>query len=151
MTDQQNPASAPAPKGGGFRMPSIKSMVGLAVGTTLYYLMSRFLGVHVEVWMGINTFTDPRWFAAVAVVPALSGFVTGFISGRHGKWYGMLPVALLHPADYFTVLGSANSQLVVLSPGLFVFFMIIMLELGMMGGWTAEVIRARVGGEDKRA
>ncbi len=132
-------------------MPSIIGLLGIAVGVTVYYFMARGLGVHVEVWEGVNTFTNFRWFSAVALVPVVSGFITGIIAGHNGKWYGMIPVALLHPADYFTTLGTASADVTVLGPALFVFFMIIMLELGLMAGWAAEVIRARLSGEDKRA
>ncbi len=142
---------APKPKGGWIRMPSSLALLGIAVGVTLYYFMARGVGVHVEIWEGVNTFTNFRWFAAVALVPAVSGFVTGIIAGHNGKWYGMVPVALMHPADYFATLDSAGAGVTVLSPGLFIFFMIIMLELGLMAGWVAEMVRARISGEDKRA
>ena len=141
---------APAPEGG-YLMPSTAAFLGIAVGATVYFLLSKALGVHVEVWQGINTFTNPKWFAAVAVVPALSGFVTGIIAGHHGKWYAMIPVLLLHSADYAKLYNTPGAEQVVLGYGLFIFFMIIMLELALMAGWGGELIRARKAGEDARA
>ncbi|MBI5136317.1 MAG: hypothetical protein HZA24_03155 [Nitrospirae bacterium] len=133
------------------RMPPTMALLGMALGGTVYYMLIKLLGVHVEVWQGVNTFTNPRWFAVTAVAPALSGFVTGIVAGHNGKWYAMAPVAVLHTSDYLETVRMATGQLTVLGPVLFVFFMIVMLELALMAGWGAELLRARMAGKDVRA
>lgn len=125
--------------------------LGVVVGCAVYVALSRFFAVPVEVWNGPETFTQPAWMANVALVPAVSGFVAGIIAGQHGKWYGMFPVTLVHTADYFTLSHRAAPDVHVLGPGLFVFFMLVMMELALMAGWGAEVLRNRLAGKDVRA
>lgn len=125
--------------------------LGIAVGCTVYYGLSRLFAVPVEVWSGVSTFTDPVWFAQVAVAPAVAGFVTGLICGHNGKWLAMLPVAVIHTADYYALTATANPEVHVLGVGLFVFFMIVMLELALMAGWGAEILRDRIAGRNVRA
>jgi hypothetical protein len=131
--------------------PATSVLLGIALGATVYYVLIKLLGVHIEIWRGVNTFTSARWFAATAIAPAVAGFVTGIVAGHNGKWYAMVPVALLHTADYMETVRMATGQVTVLGPGLFVFLMIVMLELALMAGWGAEVLRARMGGQDARA
>jgi hypothetical protein len=125
--------------------------LGIAVGCLVYFALSRVISTPVEVWNGADTFTDPMWFAAVAVTPAVSGFVTGLICGHNGKWFGMFPVTLIHSAEYYLLLKDPNPEAQVLGVGLFVFFMIVMLELALMAAWGAEILRQRLAGRDVRA
>lgn len=144
------PADAEAAGGRG-ALAALMVPLGIALGCAVYYALVRTVGAPVEVWKGVETFTDPRWFTAVTFIPAIAGLVTGLIVGDHGKWYGMLPVAILHPLDYFRLAGGANPEVHVLGFGLFVFYMLVMLELGMMAGWGAEILRHRIRGRDVRA
>lgn len=141
-------AEAGARRGGprGLMVP-----LGLVAGCAVYFALDRAFGVPVEVWDGVFTFTNPLWFANVAVTPAVAGFVAGIITGEHGKWFGMVPVAVIHTADYFALAGAADPDVHVLGFALFVFFMLVMLELGMMAGWGAEIIRHRMAGRNVRA
>jgi hypothetical protein len=125
--------------------------LGILLGCVAYWVLMGVVGVPVEVWEGVETFTQPRWFAAVAFVPAVAGLVTGVIAGDHGKWYGMLPVAIMHPVEYFRLASGANPDVHVLGFGLFVFFMLVMLELGLMAGWAGEIFRHRLKGREVRA
>ena len=125
--------------------------IGIVAGCAVYWALARAFGAPVEVWDGVFTFTNPRWVANVALTPAVAGFVTGFITGEHGKWYGMVPVTVVHTADYFALVGGQNPEVHVLGFPLFVFFMLVMLELGLMAGWGAEILRHRMGGRNVRA
>jgi len=125
--------------------------LSICVGATVYFLVVQALGVTIEVWEGINTFTNLKWFAAATAAPALSGFVTGLISGHNGKWFGVVPVLLMHPSDYFQARALAGGDVMVLGFGLFVFFMLVMMELALMAGWGGELLRRRISGEQLRA
>jgi hypothetical protein len=148
--DSDEPADA-GPAGGRGAFSALAVPLGLVLGCVVYFVLARTVGVPVEVWEGVNTFTEPRWFASVALIPAVAGFVTGIVAGAHGKWYGMVPVAVLHPLDYFRLATGADPDVHVLGFGLFVFFMLVMLELGLMAGWGAEIMRHRISGRDVRA
>jgi hypothetical protein len=148
--DPDEPADARAAGGpGAYR--ALLGPLGIVLGCAVYWILARTVAAPVEVWQGVNTFTEPRWFAGVALVPAVAGFVAGLVAGAHGKWYGMVPVAILHPVDYFRLATGSESEGHVLGFGLFVFFMLVMLELGLMAGWIAEILRHRIRGRDVRA
>jgi len=125
--------------------------LGLVLGCVVFFLLTRLFGVPVETWTGVDPFTRAPWMANVALVPAVSGFVAGFICGHHGKWYGMVPVALVHPVEYFRLVANPGPDAQVLGTGLFVFFMIVMLELGLMAGWGGELLRGRLTRKDAGA
>ncbi|MDH4228697.1 MAG: hypothetical protein OEW11_03000 [Nitrospirota bacterium] len=155
MTEPRDPIadaaprdSSPAPARAASGVPDGLSRamagIGVAVGCTVYYLLSKAFGVTIEVFDGINTFTNPAWFAAVTVAPLASGFVTGVIARHNGKWLAMAPLLLLHPVDYFQAVASHRG--VMLSFGIFVFLMIVMLELALMAGWAGELLRNRLAG-----
>jgi hypothetical protein len=147
-----NPIDDATPEDGGPGLfTRLAVPIGLVLGCVVFYGLTRFFGVPVEIWTGVDTFTRGPWMANVALVPAVSGFVAGFICGRHGKWYGMVPVALVHPLDYFRLAAQPNPDAQVLGVGLFVFFMIVMLELGLMAGWGGEILRGRLTGKDAHA
>ncbi len=75
-------------------------LIGVMVGSLVYAGLTQWFGVVIEAWEGADTFTRPGWFAAVAVAPIVSGFVTGVIAGRGGKWWSMAPLCLVHPIQY---------------------------------------------------
>jgi len=155
LSDPRNdPGDEPADAGtagGRGTFAALMAPLGIVLGCAVYWVLMRTVGVEVEIWEGVNTFTEPRWFAAVALVPAVAGFVAGFVAGEHGKWYGMVPVAILHPVEYVRLATGANPDVHVLGFGLFIFFMLVMLELGLMAGWGAEILRHRLGGREVRA
>lgn len=141
--DSDEPADA-RPAGGPGAYAAYLGPLGIVLGCAAYWALARAVAVPVEVWEGVNTFAEPRWFAGVALVPAVAGFVTGIVAGEHGKWYGMVPVAILHPVDYVRLATGADPEVHVLGFGLFVFFMLVMLELGLVGGWGADILRHRI-------
>jgi len=142
--DDATPEEAPGGRG---LPPGVAVPLGLVLGCVVFVALTRLFGVPVEIWTGVDTFTRAPWMANVALVPAVSGFVAGFICGDHGKWYGMVPVALVHPLEYFRLLAHPGPDAEVLGTGLFVFFMIVMLELGLMAGWGGEILRNRLTGK----
>jgi len=125
--------------------------LGVLAGCAVFFVLARIVATPVEVWNGANTFTEPRWLIMVAVVPAVAGLVTGFICGPLGKWYAMVPVGVVHTADYYVLASTPHPDAHVLGAGLFVFFMIVMVELALMGGWAGEILRSRLLGKDVRA
>jgi hypothetical protein len=125
--------------------------LGILAGCAVFYVLARVFAVPVEVWDGPNTFTQPRWLAMVALVPAVAGLVTGFLCGHLGKWYAMIPVGVLHTADYYVLVSTPHPDTHVLGAGLFVFFMIVMVELALMGGWIGEMLRGQLARKDLRA
>ncbi|MFQ5508121.1 MAG: hypothetical protein ACE5FN_02155 [Leptospirillia bacterium] len=125
--------------------------LGIAAGAVVYFVLSRLFGVHIEVWEGITTFNNLSWFGAVAVAPALSGFITGIICGHNGKWYALLPVTVLHTIEYIQLRQLPLMDVDVLGFGIFIFLMIVMMELALMGGWGAEILRLRMADKGVRA
>ncbi len=148
MTDSPEPEiQDAAPEKTGFDRFAFP--LAVIAGCVVYFALTRLFGVTIEEWRGVETFTDPDWFAAVVVAPIVSGMVVGGICGHHGKWYGMLPVGLIHPVDYTMTV--VEGQVEVLHFGIFIFLLLVMLELALMAGWVAEVLRERLKGKEVRA
>ncbi|CAE6686895.1 hypothetical protein [Candidatus Nitrotoga fabula] len=68
----------------------VKGSFAVLAGMALIYLGDMALGVNIEIYRGIATFTFP-WVIDVFLVPFIAGVVVSLIYGRHGKWLACLP------------------------------------------------------------
>lgn len=57
------------------------------------------LGVRIEIFRGMNTFT-PQWMLDVFVVNFLSGLLVARIYGKHAKWLAIVPPLIVRSLSY---------------------------------------------------
>lgn len=69
----------------------IKGTLAVLAGMAVIFLGDALLGVRLEVFSGIATFT-PIWVLDVFLVPFISGMaVSRIVRSRNGKWLACLP------------------------------------------------------------
>ncbi len=76
-----------------------KGLVALLLGTAINFLGDRLLGVRIEIFAGISTFTFP-WALDVFLVPFISGLAVAKIFGKGSKWLACIPPLIVRSASY---------------------------------------------------
>lgn len=80
----------------------VKGIAAVLAGMALNYLGDRLLGVRIEIFSGISTFTF-AWMLDVFFVPFLVGLMVARIFGKHAKWLACLPPLFLRCFFYVYV------------------------------------------------
>lgn len=80
----------------------VKGVTAVVVGMALNYLGDKLLGVRIETFSGITTFTF-AWMLDVFLVPFVVGLVVAWIFGKHAKWLACLPPLFLRCIFYVYV------------------------------------------------
>jgi hypothetical protein len=76
-----------------------KGIAALLAGVTLNFLGDRLLGVRIEAFAGISTFTF-LWMLDVFLVPFIVGLVVAKIFGKGSKWLACIPPMLVRSLSY---------------------------------------------------
>jgi hypothetical protein len=118
-----------------------KGIAALLIGTSLNYFGDRVLGVKIELFSGLATFSF-AWILDVFFVPFLVGFVVSWIFGAGGKWLCYLPPFIVRCASYAQILyitGTPHGS--TLNPlGWWGLYVILALESASIGGIIGEVM-----------
>jgi hypothetical protein len=77
----------------------LAGLVAVLAGMLVNFLGDWLLGVRIEIFQGIATFT-PRWMADVFLIPFVVGLVVARIFGRHAKWLAIVPPFLARCLSY---------------------------------------------------
>lgn len=119
----------------------VKAIAALLVGTSLNYLGDRVLGVKIELFSGLATFSF-AWILDLFFVPFLVGLVVSWIFGAGGKWLSILPPLIVRCASYVQILyftGTPHGS--TLNPlGWWVLYVILAVESSNIGGILGEVM-----------
>jgi hypothetical protein len=75
------------------------AVVAVLAAMAVNFLGDWMLGVRIEVFQGMATFT-PRWVVDVFVVNFIVGLVVARIFGRHAKWLAIVPPFLVRCTSY---------------------------------------------------
>ncbi len=123
----------------------LRGVAAVVIGMAINFLGDMLLGVRVEVFSGISTFT-PLWVADVFFVPFLVGFEVSWIFGRGGKWLACLPPLFLRALAYMYLTLFDNPK-----PYVDFFFLIplgywgptviLAVECANIGGIIGEVLK----------
>jgi hypothetical protein len=118
-----------------------RGMAALFVGTSLNYFGDRLLGVKIELFSGLATFSF-AWILDVFFVPFVVGYVVSWIFGVGGKWLCYLPPLIVRCASYGQILyitGTPHGSS--LNPmGWWGFYVILAMESAGIGGIIGEVM-----------
>lgn len=118
-----------------------KGMAAVLIGTSLNYFGDRLLGVKIELFSGLSTFSF-AWILDLFFLPFIVGIVVSWIFGAGGKWLSILPPLIVRCISYAQILyitgtphGSSLNPL-----GWWVLYVILAVESANIGGIIGEVM-----------
>ncbi|HEC18227.1 MAG TPA: hypothetical protein ENI97_02675 [Gammaproteobacteria bacterium] len=122
-------------------------VLAIIVGCLVNYLGDWLLGIRIELFWGLETFNF-RWFLAIFVLPILVGFSVSYIYGLGGKWIAFFPPLIVQYFSYYqtqNIIGvPAGADLMPM--GWWGFFVILAMEVSMIGGILGEIAIKRIYG-----
>ncbi len=130
--------------------PSIRPfpfLLAILVGCAVNYLGDWILGQRIEVFYGLQTFNF-IWFLQLFVLPLLVGISVSFIYGLGGKWIALLPPLIVRFAAYYEtrdLIGIPDGT-ALMPMGWWGFFVIVAMEVSMIGGIIGEIAIKRIYG-----
>jgi len=130
----------------------LRAAMAFAVGGALMQTGFQVLGVHLEWFAGISTFSG-AWVIAMTALPVGSGVVIGMIYGYGGKYLAHLPpLAVLVISYYQSMQIPEPAGMHLLPMGMMTIFIILQMEFCAVGGFVGELImRRRTGWTSKYA
>lgn len=129
----------------------LKGMVALLIGMSLNHFGDRLLGVKIELFSGLSTFSF-AWMLDVFFVPFLVGLAVAWIFGMGGKWLCYFPPLIVRSLSYAEILyvsGTPHGSN--LNPlGWWGLYVILAMESAGIGGIVGEVMIKNVYGRSKK-
>jgi len=129
----------------------LKGLVALMIGMSLNHFGDRLLGVKIELFSGLSTFSF-AWMLDVFFVPFLVGLVVSWIFGMGGKWLCYFPPLIVRCLSYAEILyvsGTPHGSN--LNPmGWWGLYVILAMESAGIGGIVGEVMIKSVYGRSKK-
>jgi hypothetical protein len=124
-----------------------KGLTALVVGCALNYLGDHLLGVRMELFWGLSTFSL-LWFIDVFILPFIVGIVVGMIFGLGGKWLCYFPPLVVRFYAYFETLKiiGVPDGAALMPMGWWGFFVILAVESAAIGGVVGEIMIKRTYG-----
>lgn len=119
----------------------LTAMAALLVGCALNHFGDRLLGVQIELFRGLDTFSFP-WIVDMFALPFVVGLVVAAIFGMGGKWLCYFPPLIVRAINYFIIAHSAAvpEGASLLPLGWWGFFVILVMEAAAFGGIIGEVV-----------
>ena len=119
----------------------LTGLVALLAGVALNHLGDKLLGVRIEIFSGLSTFSF-AWGLDIFVLPFMVGLLVSWIFGLGGKWLCYFPPLIVRSISYAEVLyvtgiphGSNLNPM-----GWWGFYVILAMESAGIGGIVGEVI-----------
>lgn len=129
----------------------LKGLVAMLIGMSLNHFGDRLLGVKIELFWGLSTFSF-AWILDVFFVPFLVGLAVAWIFGWGAKWLCYFPPLIVRCLSYAEILyvsGTPHGS--TLNPlGWWGFFVILAMESAGIGGIVGEVMIKNVYGRSKK-
>ncbi|WP_455205556.1 hypothetical protein [Kaarinaea lacus] len=121
--------------------------VAIVVGCLVNYVGDLLLGVRIELFWGLDTFSF-IWFLQLFILPVLVGMSVSFIYGLGGKWLSYFPPLIIRLAAYYEtqyIIGVPDGASL-MPMGWWGFFVIIAIECAVIGGVFGEIMIKRIYG-----
>jgi hypothetical protein len=130
----------------------LKGLVAMLIGMSLNHFGDRLLGVKIELFSGLSTFSF-AWILDVFFVPFLVGLVVAWIFGWGAKWLCYFPPLIVRCLSYAEILyvsGTPHGS--TLNPlGWWGFYVILAMESAGIGGIIGELMIKNAYGRPKKA
>jgi hypothetical protein len=129
----------------------LKGLGALLIGMALNHFGDRLLGVKIELFSGLSTFSF-AWMLDVFFVPFLVGLAVSWVYGMGGKWLCYFPPLIVRGLSYAEILYvSGTPQGSNLNPlGWWGLYVILAMESAGIGGIIGEVMIKNVYGRSKK-
>ena len=128
----------------------ITGFVALLAGVALNHLGDRLLGIKLELFSGLSTFSF-AWALDIFVLPFFVGLLVSWIFGLGGKWLCYFPPLIVRSISYAEIAyitGTPHGS--ILNPlGWWGFYVILAMEAAGIGGIIGEVMIKNVYGRTK--
>ncbi|MDX8405037.1 MAG: hypothetical protein R8K50_02690 [Mariprofundus sp.] len=124
----------------------LRGLTAFFVGGAIMQTGLSLLDVHLEWFLGLETFNF-RWILAMTVLPVGTGVIIGMIYGFGGKYLAHFPPLAVLLISYYQSTHTVLPEGVELLPwGMWVMFMILVIEFCAVGGFIGElIVRRRTG------
>ena len=130
---------------------TLRGLVAMLIGMSLNHFGDRLLGVKIELFSGLSTFSF-AWMLDVFFVPFLVGIVVSWIFGMGGKWLCYFPPLIVRSLSYAEILyvsGTPHGS--TLNPiGWWGLYVILAMESAGIGGILGEVMIKKVYGRSPK-
>ena len=128
-----------------------RGLAALLIGMALNHFGDRLLGVRIELFSGLSTFSF-AWLLDVFFVPFVVGLVVSRIFGMGGKWLCYFPPLIVRCLSYAEILyvsGTPHGSN--LNPmGWWGLYVILAMESAGIGGIVGEVIIKNIYGRSSK-
>ncbi len=125
----------------------LNGLFALMTGVIVNYLGDRLLGVKMELFSGLSTFSF-AWMIDVFILPFIVGLLVAWIFGMGAKWLCYFPPLIVRCFSYAQILyftGVPHGS--VLNPmGWWGLYVILAIESAAIGGILGEVMIKNVYG-----
>lgn len=129
----------------------LRGLVAMLIGMSVNHFGDRLLGVKIELFSGLSTFSF-AWILDVFFVPFLVGLVVAWIFGWGAKWLCYFPPLIVRCLSYAEILyvsGTPHGS--TLNPlGWWGLYVILAMESAGIGGIIGEVMIKKVYGRSPK-
>jgi len=116
------------------------------LGAVIVYLGDSLLGVSLEVYQGVGTFT-PLWILDLILVPFIAGLAVSFVYGLGGKILAHFSPLIVRVIEYNMIDPTAHPEHAAILPlGFWILIVIVTVEAASAGGFVGEVVLKRTYG-----
>jgi hypothetical protein len=125
--------------------------LAIFVGCIVNYIGDWIFGVRIELFWGLETFNF-FWFIQIFIWPFIVGLSVTAIYGLGGKWFAMFPPIIVRYYAYYEtqhVIGVPDGAHL-MPLGWWGFFVILAMEVAMIGGVFGEIWIKRIYGRSKK-
>lgn len=119
----------------------IAGLAAVLVGCAVEHFGDRLLGVQIELWRGLDTFSF-SWILDMFALPFVVGVLVAAIFGMGGKWLCYLPPLIVRSASYAAIWhwGVSVPGASLIPFWWWILFVILDVEAAWFGGIIGEVV-----------
>ena len=118
----------------------VKGIFAILAGCAANYFGDRLLGIMIELFHGIQTFSL-MWIIDMFALPFFVGVLVSVIFGLGGKWLCYFPPVIVRAFSYYEILHVTGTPhgTSLMPMGWWGFFVILVIESSAFGGVMGEI------------
>ncbi len=131
----------------------LKVLVSIGIGCAMIYFGGRVLGVRLELFWGLSTYSL-AWISVLFVLPFVTGGIIGWLYGPGGKIVAHFPPLIVHGMNYIQTMNHGAPHGSSLMPlGWWGLYALLTMEFCAFGAFAGEFLlqRAVVARRDRQS